>query len=672
MHYVFKLPGRFDITNGSDLLGVDGFDTRSSGKGYIATGKGYNNLTFQDSVVEALHDIDFWPLLPIEAALKLSTKQFAGEHGDLEMMIANQPLDLDVDEVKGYLNKLPIEYVEDGGNWLRLGMALRHQFSGSEEGWKLFDAVSQRCPEKYDREQNRRRWDSLGKKAVVNPVTFATVIEWCGGKGVAVQGKLEQCLEALKAANTKDDIAAAVKDAATLHLDELTLPILIGEIRARYATVVGQKITEAQVKKALKKQGGDDKAGDFYDEYVFLTATGEYMHRINKSTMGPRAFDVAHSRDAPLDADGNPQRATGYADNKIRCVYSGMYAPQFGDFFTYDGIEYFNTFRPCDLTPKEPGGAVAKVKRHIAHLLPDEYEQGLFINYLAHNVQRPGVKLFWAMVLQGVQGDGKSFFAEMMQHVLGRSNCKIVSAEVLDEQYTAWAEQSCMTFFEEIKLDNFRKYEILNKLKPFITNPVISVRRMYRDTYEAINTTNYVALTNHKDCLPIDDTDRRYCVLYSAMQSREQLEHFMQDNPDYYPDLYDSMRKGTGEILAWLKQHPIPDSFLAMSRAPSTRAKEMMRDMAKGDDWLIVEDAITAFKAHDINDFVVNITKLQKAVSDSMDMDFRDFPKTNRLKNILSDMGYQLIGVYKNDERKNQRIYCKDEKAKAVDFSAPF
>ena len=104
-HYVFKLPGRFDITNGQDLLGVDGFDTRSSGKGYIATGKGYDNLAFHGSVIEALHDVDTWPLLPIEAALKLCTGQSAVDDPDdemamLECAIAAQPLDLTGEEIE--------------------------------------------------------------------------------------------------------------------------------------------------------------------------------------------------------------------------------------------------------------------------------------------------------------------------------------------------------------------------------------------------------------------------------------------------------------------------------------------------------------------------------------------------------------------------------------------
>lgn len=670
-HYAFRLPGRFDITNGQNVLGVKGFDTRSSGKGYIATGKGYTNLTFIESVIVALHDIEFWPLLPIEAAIKLSVNQDVEEPSDLEQMVRDQPLDLSFDDVLGYMERLPADCAEDGDKWLRVMMGLYHQFQGSEKGWEVFNTFSQLCPEKYDERKNRNRWDSLGKRKATNPVTFATVIDYAGGRDVVAQDQLQSCLAALKLAQTKDAVSDLVKQAAAFRLDGLNEALLLSSVKDSFKRVTGGKLTDSQIKAALRKHR-PQKEGDYYQDFVFLTATGEYMNRETKVTMGPRPFDVRYSRDTPGDADGNPQRATSYVDNRIDCVHAGMYAPMFGDFFTYDGVDYFNTYKPNPLERKPAGEVVEKVKGHIAHLLPDPFEQQLVINYLAHNVQRPGVKMFWAMVLQGVQGDGKSFFAEMMQHVLGRSNCKVVSAEVLDERYTSWAEESCMTFFEEVKVDNYRKYEILNKLKPFITNPVISVRKMYRDTYEAINTTNYFALTNFKDCLPIDDNDRRYCVVFSQWQGADALERFMAENPGYYPDLYDSMRKGVGEILDWLLTHPIPDSFLSLKRAPMTRAKEMMQEMARSDDWLIVEDALAKFKTGDINDFVVNVTKLQTLVDDTLDAEFKDFPKTSRLKNILLDMGYHSIGRYKDKDRKNQRIYCKDDQAKAADFAFGF
>lgn len=682
IHYAFRLPGRFDMLNGQDVFGIKGFDTRSSEKGYIATGKGYSSLCLFGSVVECLHDIELWPMLPVEAAKKLSNQvdiQTDDEMVGLELAIAAQPLELDVIDIKRYMDKLSADCASDGDKWLKVMMAIYHQFQGSDAGYEIADEFSKRCPEKYNERENRKRWESLGKKRVANPVTFASVIEMAGGKGVIVDDKFAAAKLALESAKTKDDFNSAVGEAAGLQLSAVDNLELIGIMRTRFKDIVGQSLSQSDAKKLLNhspvlkaKRLNDGADPDFYQQFIFLTDVGEYMHRDTKISMGPRSFDVGFSRITPPDGDGNSQSATAYVQNRIQCVYSTMYAPQFGEVFTYDGVEYFNTYRPCELKRKTPDKTVEIVKAHVAHLLPDPREQELLISYLAHCVQRPGVKLFWAIILQGVQGDGKSFFAEMMQHVMGRTNCQSVSAEVLDERYTSWADGKCLTFFEEVKVDNYRKYEVLNKLKPYITNPMVSVRRMYRDTYEAINTANYIALTNYNDALPIDDTDRRYCVLFSQFQDVASIGEFVAANPEYYSTLYKSMRDGAGEILAWLEDYPIPDWFLDLNRAPMTEAKKKMQEMAKSDGWMIVDDAIERFKDFDINDFAVNTTKLQTLVDEYLGMEFKDFPKTSKLSHLLKLMGYHMIGVYKNTDRKNQRIYCKDPNANIDDFKAPF
>lgn len=672
MHYAFSIPDDVQITNGVNVAGINGLDIRSPGKGYIATGEGYTDLTLF-GVIESLHEADMFPTLPVEIIKRLNAPVTAQDDDDILSVISSQPLDITMDEVKAYMNKLTPDHAAESDTWLKVGFGLSHQTQGNDEGWELFDKFSCLAPEKYDKRKNKARWDSFRKENRANPTTFASVIKMVGGNKVIVADKFDAIRSKMDDAKDKVELENLIKDAALLPLDEINTTLVVKTLQKNFNRLIGEKLTEQQIRKIIRK-AKPRKEGDFHEDYVFLTATGEYMCRTTKTCMGPRSFDVKHGRDTPSDSDGNPQRATSYVDNHIECVHSGMYAPMFSDVFMYDGVDYFNTYKPNTIKRKPVGQTVAKVKNHIAHLLPDEYEQSLVIDYLAHNVQNPGRKIHWAIILQGVQGDGKSFLAEMMRHVLGQTNCKTVSVESLDEKFTAWAEGSCMVFIEELKLDNYKKYETLNKLKPYITNPTVPVRKMRLDTYEAINTTNYFALTNFKDALPIDDNDRRYCVLFSQWQSKEKLTGWMEQNPNYYPHLYESMRENVGEIIEWLATHKVSDKFKSTTRAPETKAKLMMADMAKSDDWLAIEDAIAHFECEDINDHVVNVTKLYAKATEVFEADnFKDFPKTKRIRNIMLEMGYHAIGRYKDDERKNQTIYCKDETAKPIDFKpVPF
>ena len=679
-HYVFRIPENVDLPNGTNLLGVTGFDTRASLKGYIATGKGYTNLTLLPTVQEALHDAEYWGELPQAALDKLlggravvsnNVNQDFGV-SDLEAAINSQPLDMTEEEVRLYVSKLTEADAEDSATWLKVGMGIYHQCEGAEWGWELFDTFSKLSAEKYNEDMNRKRWESFGKnrERLAHPVTFASVIELAGGVSIVESDKVDALRNEITTASSKQKLTELVREVARMKLDELNNAIIVKALQKQFSQVVGEKFSESQIKRVIRKSRHVDYP-DYYEDYVYLTATAEYMERDTKTTMSQRAFDVKHDRHTPPDGDGNPQRASVYVNNKIECVHSGMYAPMFDDFFVYDGVDYFNTFKHNPLKPVPHGKTdiVERVKKHIAHLLPDPIEQDLVINYLAHNVQFQGKKMQWAMVLQGVQGDGKSFFAEMMKHVLGFTNCRTVTVESLDEKFTSWAEGNCMVFIEELKLDNYRKYETLNKLKPYIVNPTVSIRRMQRDVYEAVNTTNYFALTNFKDALPIDNNDRRYCILFSQWQSREALEAFINDNPNYYSSLYDDMRNNVGEILDWLLTHPIPDSFKALNRAPQTSSKAAMLELNRSEGYLLVEDAIEEFKAHDINDYVVNVTKLVKLATDGFNPEFANFPKLATISHILNDMGYHNIGRYKNKARKNQTIYCKDDKKKAIDFA---
>ena len=677
VHYAFRIPDGCQLRQGSDLFGVEGFDTRVSGKGYIASGEGYEDLTLF-GIDETLSDPDCLPELGAEALAALDVGfEVVDEDDDfgLEEVLNNQGLGLEFDEIRAYVEALPDSMAGSGGDWLDIGMGIYHETGGSEEGWELFDEFSRKGGDSYDERMNRKRWeswDNQGGKAI----TFATVIKKAGGKNVIAQDRFEKYSAEIKGVDNINDLERIINVIGGASLGDVAAELLLKNVQAKYKELAGTSpglVTLKKKLKTLKKVEGRlirDRAG-YLDDYVFLTSSGEYMHKETKTTMGPRAFDFKHSRSTPLGSEGVPQSATQYSSNYMKCVHNGMYAPMFDEFFNHDGVEYFNTYQPSRLqqVPMGVTDIVERVKAHIAHLLPKQEEQDLLINYFAHNVQRPGVKIQWAIILQGVEGDGKSFLGEMMQHVLGASNCLIINGEALDEKFTGWAEGNSMVFFEELKVDNFKKYEVINKIKPYITNPTVSVRKMRHDVYEAINTTNYVALSNYKDALPIHDNDRRYCVLFSQWQSKESIEKWTQGNKNYYPSLYNDMRRNAGEILDWLVTHKIPESFLSLKRAPETDAKNIMIGMSKGDDFMLVDDAIEEFECHDINSHVVNVTKLNKLVSESMETHYDNFPKTNRLKNILSDKGYHMIGTYKTtEERRNQRLYCKDDKKKAIEF----
>lgn len=683
-HYAFSLPEGVTVPQGSDLIGIKGLDTRCAGKGWICTGEGYTDQTIF-GLIETLSDEPL-PPLPQVAIDALNGGSGAVVPQDdnfdfsLDEALASQKLDgVVLEDAQLYVDKLPKNDLETHDHWLKPGMALHHQFDASDEALSIWIEWS-KGSSFFDESECRTRWVSFGNREnIKKPTRFDYIIARAGGKIAIVDEKTKGLRDRILECSDKSEMQQIIKEVSDIKFDPINDLLIKKELVATFKRVTETPVTIAQIDKMIKTSRTREKrAGDYSDDYVFLTATGEYMSRANKTVMGPRAFDVAMGRVTPTDGDGNDVPATIYVRDKIQVAHMGMYAPHIhktgNDIFTYDNVDYVNTYVPTALGRVKQGTTdiVQRVKQHVAHIISDVREQDIFIDYLAHNTQRPGDKKQWAILLQGVEGDGKSFFAEMMKYVMGNKNSISVGAEALEEKYTPWAEGSSLVFVEEIKLDNIKKHEVFNKMKPYITNPVVSVRRMRTDTYEAINTTNYIIFTNFKDALPINDNDRRYAIMFSRWQSKAQLEKWMAENENHYANLYKDMRENAGEILDWLLTHKISDEFKGMSRAPETDAKKLMVEMSRSDAAMVVEDAIVANECWDINNEVVNITKLSKIATDCFAEDqyaAKEFPKTSRLRNVMLELGYHSIGRYKDKDRRNNSLYAKDPTVKPIDYS---
>lgn len=66
--------------------------------------------------------------------------------------------------------------------------------------------------------------------------------------------------------------------------------------------------------------------------------------------------------------------------------------------------------------------------------------------------------------------------------------------------------------FEEVKFHGHNRYDVVNKLKPYIANNRVEKHGKGKDPGNILNVTNYLMLTNHEDAIPIEEGDRRYFV----------------------------------------------------------------------------------------------------------------------------------------------------------------
>jgi hypothetical protein len=261
---------------------------------------------------------------------------------------------------------------------------------------------------------------------------------------------------------------------------------------------------------------------------------------------------------------------------EIRKVERLCYRPGEGEF--PDGLDKnftgqtYNLYRPASVA-RVTGGAPWFVE-HVRYLL-DEREAGLLMDWLAWRAQNPGRRPNFGVILRGAQGTGKSFIGLAMRAVLGEHNVAMVDNEEVHGDYTSWIEAKQMVVVEELKAkDVHGARDLANKLKPLITQPTTRIREKYIAHYEVENLAAFLCFTNHEDALNLEDGDRRWMVLFSEAEPRDQA---------YYRSLFRRLAdpRSVGGMLDELLSRDV-SAFDGEGRAPDTEAKETMREAGMG------------------------------------------------------------------------------------------
>jgi hypothetical protein len=203
-------------------------------------------------------------------------------------------------------------------------------------------------------------------------------------------------------------------------------------------------------------------------------------------------------------------------------------------------------------------------------------------------VQFPGKKIRYALLFKGIEGDGKSFIGRLLEAALGGNNVKQISPTVLHTSFTDWATGACVGIMEELRMVNTSRWDVVNALKPYITNDTIEVHPKGKAAYTTSNTMNYIGFTNHADAIPMTAGDRRWVIIWSPFFTRAQLN--AATGPGYYKALFDAVHNHAPAIRRWLMDHVItldPDGV-----APMTSDKEQMIAVGMSDEEECVREAL--------------------------------------------------------------------------------
>jgi Family of unknown function (DUF5906) len=281
---------------------------------------------------------------------------------------------------------------------------------------------------------------------------------------------------------------------------------------------------------------------------------------------------------------------------KVRDLYFDPRDPA-GQITERDGMAYINSWRPLNIASTP--GDVTPFLAHAQLLLPKGEDAWVLMSYLAACVQHLGHKAAWAIFLQGVEGNGKTFFTKVMQYCLGKIYVHNAAADDLGNNFNAAFYGKLFVGVEEVLVDEGKK-QLWNKLKTLITDRDQEVTPKGVDKATRELCMNFIFNSNHKDGLRKSPNDRRICPLYTAQQTKEDLlRDGMIDNLDseesaYFDRLWSWFESGgNAHVLHYLQHFPIPDKYnfaKRCRRAPRTSSTDEALQAGLGG----VEQAILA------------------------------------------------------------------------------
>ena len=581
---------------------------------------------------------------------------------DLEDLLNYQPLDVTDEEVNNCLQLYKAEGIEYE-DWVNVGRALYHQYEGDAQGYSLWHSWSELDVDRFDEKEMKSKWKSFKKRLKgKKPLTFATVREKARGLREKEETiHFEQIMDdeddehKVVDVDSYDVLRKRLSNTPLKVLPESKRQLLANQIYEDWGKSVG--ITRATIKRELmprKKEviREDDECPEWADDWVYIETKSKYHNRvlnygINKESFNQKFSGEIECRDGEISAS-----QLMCVTHRMKTVVDTMYWPNGDEFIYHQGKPMLNTYKNGlvafdSLEGDDDGQKIVDMfLAHIKMTFNNDRERTIMLDWMCHITQYPGKRMNWALLLQGLQGCGKSYFGDVMQGVLGLDNAKKVSPTAITSNFSAWATGSILNIVEEIYVGGADKYTLMNKIKGYVRDNQIQIEEKGRDQRNVPNFASYLFFTNYKDALAITDEERCYCIIYGAIQTVEQLYRVLgspEEAETYFSTLFEESMRRIDAIASYLMNRTISPEFKHKGRAPLTEARSSMIGYSANPEVEHFHDLIDKFRCDIINDDIIDLTYLTSLIKMDFDGDNSLLPSAKMIQHILIGMDFQKI-----------------------------
>jgi hypothetical protein len=213
----------------------------------------------------------------------------------------------------------------------------------------------------------------------------------------------------------------------------------------------------------------------------------------------------------------------------------------------YDAIDFipskaghsggtFNLFRGLAITREIANRCDADVTPVVKHVRViwckgDQRVTDFLLDWCAHLIQLPGLKMGTAPVLKGGQGAGKAFIVQLLGEILGAEY--FVGVRNVDDVTGAFQEDKAktnlLTFLDECTFAGDKKQSSV--LKGLLTEKKRKWEAKFVNPVRIANHSNYIVASNYDQIVYVEEDDRRwFCVevdsKYAGPQTPESKKYF--------------------------------------------------------------------------------------------------------------------------------------------------
>lgn len=323
-------------------------------------------------------------------------------------------------------------------------------------------------------------------------------------------------------------------------------------------------------------------------ELWIIRETGELL-----SSSALNAYPGIGTEISPSGTSGVKSAANRLINARITTVVKGItYMPNRERVFTWqaEGVSdlFYNRWRDAsvELPLHVTDADVQPWLDHINYLFENKDDSEYLLDFIAHIVQKRGVKVRWAPLIIGNQGVGKDLFLRPLLNFL-RHNATMVEPQMLTNRFVDFYEKEFVVVEEMVRFEKNEAYERLKVALSGNGSGTLKVERKYKDSYEVPNIVNFLFLSNHSDAVNLDRDDRRFFVIHSYAQAKAN---------DYYTALADTFYEEQGgwkKVVAWLKQRDI-SAFNPNHRPKMTDDKLTMIEESQPYPYLWLQEQFTS------------------------------------------------------------------------------